>query len=157
MKHFQFLKSLSAFRCRSEINLVTVLEDGTRQLPTIDISQPITPARCVELLEKAEARSGIELDRLVVWVAVWEFDDKEDFLEYSKKGCADELSPTKRINDVYEFTKSDSYLELTRTIGADIYPHAWMKGGFKRVDYFGKPISETVDPIATYKEFESAV
>lgn len=155
MKYIQALKGFRVFPADStqEIDLVVTLEDGTRQVPTIDINRAITPSECLRLIEKAEERSGVEIDRLTVWVSLWEHEDKDEYLGAKNTGFADDLNPWNALHDEYEFTKSDGLLWLTRTHGTDApFAYEWIDGGFRQVDYFHKPMGEIINPTDAYKE-----
>lgn len=160
MKYIQALKGFHVFPkgSKSEIDLVVTLEDGTRQVPTIDINKPITPSECLRLIEKSEERSGVEVGSIEIWVSLWEYEDKKEYLEANKSGFIDDLNPWNTLRDEYVFTKSDSLLWLTRSHGCDApTAYEWIDGGFRQVDYFHNPVGDIINPTDSYKEVASDI
>lgn len=159
MSYIQALKGFHVFPkgSTSEIDLVITLEDGTRQVPTININKPITPSECLRLIKKAEERSGVEIDSIEVWVSLWRHEDREEYLEAKKSGFVDDLNPWNTLRDEYVFTKSDGLLWLTRSHDFEApIAYEWIDGGFRQVDYFHKPVSDIIDPTDCYKDVDNA-
>lgn len=153
MRHIEVLSLFQVFQNYLETSLVKQIERGRHETMEVDPSIPITPDRCIELIKKAESRlHPINLDRFKFSVKLWEFWNKNEFLEYQRNGYSTKSSPALIMSDVYSFEKNSGRLELVRTENNIPKSYAWINGGFRPVTRFHEANSSIISPHLRYQE-----
>ena len=152
MKHIEVLSLFQVFQNHLEISLVKQIGKGCHDTMEVDPLTPITPDRCMALMEIAENHlDPISIDRFKYSVKLWQFLNGNEFLEYQRAGYSLGLPPTLVMSDVYSFEKNSGVLELVRTENNISISYVWIDGVFRPVDHPHQENGKIINPHLRYQ------